>query len=157
MRDASSKPERLHSLDALRGFDMFWIIGADALVRALDRMGDNPVTRFLSSQLSHVEWAGFHFYDLIFPLFVFIAGVSSVWSLTKETERHGRAGATRRVIRRGLRPSMGRSLGATLSRLWRARLWRLASIAACSSGRRRTGSIRMVSPIRAVAARTVSR
>jgi hypothetical protein len=32
------------SLDALRGFDMFWILGADALVRALDRMGDNPIT-----------------------------------------------------------------------------------------------------------------
>jgi predicted acyltransferase len=95
-------PARLMSLDALRGFDMFWILGADALVRALDRMGDNPITKFLSTQLSHVEWAGFHFYDLIFPLFVFIAGVSSVWSLTKETEKHGRAGAARRVIRRGL-------------------------------------------------------
>src|SRR5437867_3124381 len=93
---------RLMSLDALRGFDMFWIIGADALVRALDRMGENPITKFFAAQLSHVEWAGFHFYDLIFPLFVFIAGVSSVWSLTKETGKHGRSGAARHVIRRGL-------------------------------------------------------
>ena len=53
---------RLMSLDALRGFDMMWILGADALVRALDRMGENPITRFLATQLSHVEWAGFHFY-----------------------------------------------------------------------------------------------
>ena len=90
------------SLDALRGFDMFWILGADALVRAFDRMGDNVVTKFLANQLSHVEWAGFHFYDLIFPLFVFISGVSSVWSLTKEQQQHGRAGACKRVIRRGL-------------------------------------------------------
>ena len=90
------------SLDALRGFDMFWILGADALVRALDRMGNNSITKFLATQLSHADWAGFHFYDLIFPLFVFIAGISSVWSLTKETEKHGRAGAARRVIRRGL-------------------------------------------------------
>lgn len=90
------------SLDALRGFDMFWIIGADALVRALDRMGDNAVTRLFATQLSHADWAGFRFYDLIFPLFVFIAGVSSVYSLTKEAETHGRAGACRRVIRRGL-------------------------------------------------------
>lgn len=81
---------------------MFWILGADALVRALDKMGANPITRFFGTQLSHVDWAGFHFYDLIFPLFVFIAGVSSVWSLHKETELHGRAGAARRVIRRGL-------------------------------------------------------
>ena len=81
---------------------MFWILGADALVRALDHMGENPFTQFLATQLSHVEWAGFHFYDLIFPLFVFIAGVSSVWSLTKEIEQHGRNGACQRVIRRGL-------------------------------------------------------
>lgn len=90
------------SLDALRGFDMFWILGADALVRALDKMASNPVTRFFGTQLSHVDWAGFHFYDLIFPLFVFIAGVSSVWSLEKEKAQHGTAGAARRVIRRGL-------------------------------------------------------
>lgn len=90
------------SLDALRGFDMFWILGADALVRALDRMGNNPFTKFLAAQLSHKEWNGFAFYDLIFPLFVFIAGVSLVWSLRKEMAKHGRAGACRRVIRRGL-------------------------------------------------------
>lgn len=98
----SESRTRLLSLDALRGFDMFWILGADALVRALDKMGNNPVTRFLGGQLSHVEWAGFHFYDLIFPLFVFIAGVSSVWSLSREMEKHGRSGAARRVVRRGL-------------------------------------------------------
>jgi predicted acyltransferase len=90
------------SLDALRGFDMFWILGADALVRAFDRMNQNAVTKFLAGQLSHKDWDGFAFYDLIFPLFVFIAGASSVWSLTKECEQHGRAGACRRVIRRGL-------------------------------------------------------
>ena len=100
-KPAEASP-RLRSLDALRGFDMFWILGADTLVRALDRMGENPLTQFLATQLSHVEWAGFHFYDLIFPLFVFIAGVSSVWSLTKEIELHGRSGAARRVVRRGL-------------------------------------------------------
>ncbi len=93
---------RLLSLDALRGFDMFWIIGAGSLVDGLDRMGRNSVTEFLATQLSHVDWAGFRFYDLIFPMFVFIAGVSSVWSLTKEMERHGRVGAAQRVIRRGL-------------------------------------------------------
>lgn len=93
---------RLLALDALRGFDMFWIVGAEGLVKAFDRMSTNPVTQLLSGQLTHVDWAGFHFYDLIFPLFVFIAGVSSVWSLTKEMERHGRVGAAKRVVRRGL-------------------------------------------------------
>ena len=90
------------SLDALRGFDMFWIVGAGALVQALKNMSDNPVTRFLHTQLEHVQWAGFHCYDLIFPLFVFIAGVSMVFSLTKLIETEGRHAAVKRVIIRSL-------------------------------------------------------
>ena len=94
--------QRLTSLDALRGFDMFWILGADALVYALRRMNENPVTNFFYTQLGHAEWAGFHFYDLIFPMFVFIMGVSTVFSLTKIIECEGRAAAVKRVLKRGV-------------------------------------------------------
>ena len=97
-----SESQRLASLDALRGFDMFWILGADSLVYALHEMSRNPVTEFLANQLSHSEWAGLHFYDLIFPLFVFIMGVSTVFSLTKIIAREGRAAAVRRVLKRGV-------------------------------------------------------
>jgi len=94
--------QRLTSLDALRGFDMFWILGADSLVYALHKMQDNPVTQFLYNQLGHAEWDGFHFYDLIFPMFVFIMGVSTVFSLTKIIEREGRSAAVKRVLKRGV-------------------------------------------------------
>jgi predicted acyltransferase len=68
------------SLDALRGFDMFWIMGGDALASSLNKVAHgNPVVEKLTDQLEHVEWAGFRFYDLIFPLFVFIVGVSLVF------------------------------------------------------------------------------
>ena len=100
---APAKPfvgQRLMSVDALRGFDMFWIVGADALVNALHRMTPNPVTTLVADQLEHVEWAGFHFYDLIFPLFVFIVGVSIVFSLGKSIEQHGRGEAVKRIFRR---------------------------------------------------------
>ena len=90
------------SLDALRGFDMFWIIGADSLVYALSRMSQNPATKFLAYQLEHAEWQGFRFYDLIFPLFVFMVGASIVFSLTKTVAEQGRAGAMSRVIKRGI-------------------------------------------------------
>src|ERR1035437_5343416 len=76
----------LMSVDALRGFDMFWIIGADSLVYALNRMTRSRPTSFLADQLDHAEWEGFHFYDMIFPLFVFIVGVSLVFSLTRSEE-----------------------------------------------------------------------
>lgn len=90
------------SLDMLRGFDMFWILGADSLVYALNRMSPSGPTGFLATQLEHVEWAGFRFYDLIFPLFIFIMGVSTVYSLSRIIAQEGRLVASRRVIRRGL-------------------------------------------------------
>jgi predicted acyltransferase len=92
--------ERVMSVDALRGFDMFWILGADSLVYSLNRMSQTAPTRFLATQLEHAEWEGFHFYDLIFPLFVFLVGVSMVYSLGKQLERGSRAEALKRVFRR---------------------------------------------------------
>src|SRR6267143_3115157 len=93
---------RLMSLDALRGFDMFWIIGADALVRGLRSMSETGFTGTLATQLEHAEWEGFRFYDLIFPLFVFIVGVSLVFSLGRTIEQSGRGEALKRVFRRSL-------------------------------------------------------
>ncbi len=90
------------SVDALRGFDMFWIIGADSLVYALNRMAQSKPTTFLAEQLDHAEWEGFRFYDLIFPLFLFIAGVSTVFSLNKTIASAGRSEAVKRVIKRGV-------------------------------------------------------
>ncbi len=98
---AATPPARLVSLDALRGFDMFWILGADALVHALAKVFDVAPLRVLAGQLDHKAWAGFAFYDLIFPLFVFMAGVSVVFSLNRLIETHGRAAAVKRVLWRG--------------------------------------------------------
>ena len=94
--------QRLMSLDALRGFDMFWILGADSFVYALHETSQNAPTTFLATQLDHATWAGFHFYDLIFPLFVFMMGVSTVFSLTKIIAQDGRATAIKRIIRRSI-------------------------------------------------------
>ena len=52
------KSARIVSVDALRGFDMFWIIGAGSLVQALKQMHQNDVTRTLATQLTHVPWEG---------------------------------------------------------------------------------------------------
>jgi predicted acyltransferase len=88
------------SVDALRGFDMFWIIGADYFMTALGQMTDNPTLRWLGGQLHHKQWEGFAFYDLIFPLFVFLVGVSIVFSLTKTIQQEGQWSAHRRIFRR---------------------------------------------------------
>lgn len=92
--------ERLVSLDALRGFDMLWIAGADSLGDALKHIDGGPVTRVLARQLDHVPWAGLHFYDLVFPLFVFLMGVAIPFSLSRMVEVSGRPAAMRRIFRR---------------------------------------------------------
>ena len=70
--------ERLQSLDALRGFDMLFIMGFASLVVAVCGLWPNAVTDSIASQMGHASWDGFTHHDTIFPLFLFIAGVSSV-------------------------------------------------------------------------------
>ena len=98
----SSTSGRLLSLDALRGFDMFWIVGAEDIVHALRKLSASGPVRLLAEQMDHKAWAGFAFYDLIFPMFVFIVGVSLVFSLGRLVEREGRAEAVWRICRRAL-------------------------------------------------------
>ena len=100
------KPDRLLSLDALRGFDMFWIVSGEGIFHGIASVikhkyalqqstVDWQITMTdklsaveslfvsISNQLHHSVWNGFTFYDLIFPLFIFIAGVSMPYSFNK--------------------------------------------------------------------------
>jgi len=78
---------RLVSLDALRGFDMLWIMGLDEVLRSLVAASGNASLGWIPQQLEHLEWEGFHFYDLIFPLFLFLIGVAIPYSLGKRLAR----------------------------------------------------------------------
>ena len=99
---------RIVSVDALRGFSVFWIIGGDGAVLALDRMlkdkGEplSSISGFLARQMSHVPWEGFSFYDFVFPLFLFVTGVSIVLALPRLVESEGKTYAHLRVLRRAL-------------------------------------------------------
>jgi len=107
--------ERLVSLDALRGFDMFWIMGAVGGEAILHKITKHLEAAHLQEtwygraveiavyQLTHVEWNGFRAYDLIFPLFLFVAGVAMPYSIgwrlkTGDSKRK----IALKVIRRGL-------------------------------------------------------
>ena len=74
---------RLMSIDALRGFDMFFIIGGAGLIALICRAfgcGDCEIVK----QMSHVPWDGLRHHDTIFPLFLFLAGVSWPFSLSSQ-------------------------------------------------------------------------
>jgi predicted acyltransferase len=109
---AKTSRGRLRSLDALRGFDMFWIVGGEGIFHGIASVikqkyslqqstvnwqisitNDlDPFEKFfitISNQLHHTVWNGFTFYDMIFPLFIFIAGVSMPYSIGKKLEQSG--------------------------------------------------------------------
>ena len=101
--NASFLNNRLVSLDVLRGFDMFWIIGADDIVHGMAKMTKTSFWENFSFQLSHPQWNGFTMYDLIFPLFIFLAGVSTPFSIGKALEEgNSKEKLLIRVFQRGI-------------------------------------------------------
>ena len=95
--------QRLYSLDALRGFDMFWIIGAEEVFHEMASITHHPFWEGLSAQFEHPVWNGFTVYDLIFPLFIFLAGVSTPYALGRAMEEGKPKNALLwRVIKRGM-------------------------------------------------------
>ena len=79
--------KRIESIDVLRGYDMFWLIGGAGVFTAFAKALPSPVTDFLAVQMTHVDWIGFHHHDLIFPLFLFLAGASWPFSLASRRAR----------------------------------------------------------------------
>lgn len=95
--------KRLQSLDALRGFDMLWIMGAPMIISSLYASFGGEPLNWLNIQMEHVPWDGFHFMDLVFPLFLFIAGVSFPFSLEKRREKQEPESVIRRhILKRAL-------------------------------------------------------
>src|ERR1035438_7392071 len=75
------RPTRLLSLDGLRGFDMFWIAGGGEIVRGLAKAWPGTFSAIVLEQLEHVQWVGFHFFDVIWTLFMFMVGISLAFSI----------------------------------------------------------------------------
>lgn len=80
------KGKRLESLDALRGFDMMFIMGVASLVIAICGLFPGGADCWLARQMDHTSWNGLTHHDTIFPLFIFLAGVSWPFSLSKQRE-----------------------------------------------------------------------
>ncbi len=103
LKTSGTPPERLRSLDVLRGFDMFWIIGGKPVVLGVLALFSVKASEWLRHRLHHPKWHGFEPYDLIFPLFLFIAGVSTVYSVANRLAKgDSRATLHRHFVQRGL-------------------------------------------------------
>ena len=106
MKMKKSEPkqsERLLSLDVLRGFDMLWIVGGGSLIEAWAKGTKWNWLQVIADQMEHVRWQGFHFEDLIFPLFMFISGVAIPYAITAKVEQGlKRKTLFNKVLRRGI-------------------------------------------------------
>ncbi len=95
--------ERLGSLDVMRGFDMLWIIGGGSLIISLAKTTQWAWLQALAEQMEHVQWQGFHFEDLIFPMFMFISGVAIPFAIFSKVEKGVRKNLLlRKILKRGI-------------------------------------------------------
>jgi predicted acyltransferase len=72
---AQQLSSRLTSVDTLRGFTMFFIIGGERIFTSIAQVWPNPFTETIAKNMEHAGWEGFYFYDQIFPLFLFLVGL----------------------------------------------------------------------------------
>jgi len=80
--------QRLYSIDALRGCDMLLITGFSGLVCAICAFfPDSAVMCWIEGQMHHAQWHGFTMHDTIFPLFLFIAGITFPFSYSGQVSR----------------------------------------------------------------------
>jgi len=84
----ASAQKRLVSLDALRGFDMFWIIGGGWIIGGLAKgLNSEWFNQHIVPHAEHVPWEGFVAWDLIMPLFLFVVGTAMPYSFAKRLEQ----------------------------------------------------------------------
>ena len=96
----NNTPKRLESLDALRGFDLFLLVGLEAVMHALDGAIDAPWFDRLMWCFTHVDWEGFSSWDLVMPLFMFMSGITIPFALARYKREQRRGEAYRRIIKR---------------------------------------------------------
>ena len=83
-QEMENKPQRLLSIDALRGFDMLFIMGFSSLVIAICSLFPGGADCWLATTMKHASWDGLTHHDTIFPLFLFLAGMSFPFSYAKQ-------------------------------------------------------------------------
>jgi predicted acyltransferase len=92
--------ERLGSLDVLRGFDLFCLVFFQPVLMALARVMDVPWLNAITTQFEHVQWEGFAFWDIIMPLFMFMAGASMPFAFAKYLSNGGKVSLYKRILKR---------------------------------------------------------
>jgi len=94
--------QRLESLDVLRGFDLFCLVALEGIMHPLAHAIDAPWFNEFMWNFSHIEWQGFATWDLVMPLFMFMAGVSMPFALSRYKDIPGKTVVYKRIFKRVL-------------------------------------------------------
>lgn len=100
MKNTHSSSKRLESLDALRGFDLFFLVALGPLMHSLARTANMEWLNESMWVFSHVSWEGFSPWDLIMPLFLFMSGISIPFSLSRYKSISDKRPLLRRLAKR---------------------------------------------------------
>ena len=100
MKNTHSSSKRLESLDALRGFDLFFLVALGPLMHSLARTANVEWLNESMWVFSHVSWEGFSPWDLIMPLFLFMTGISMPFSLSRYKSISDKRPLLRRLAKR---------------------------------------------------------
>lgn len=104
MKKSTSSPlsERLESLDILRGTNLFFLELFEPVYNSFAKQLDNPITNKILGQFFHKEWAGSSLWDLVMPLFLFMAGISMPFSFSKYKGETNQCLIYRKIIKRAI-------------------------------------------------------
>ncbi len=92
--------KRLISLDAFRGWTMFWIVGGGSIMTGLAALGHNVIIDMIVYHLDHTKWQGLRYFDLIWPSFMLMVGMSLPFSYAKQIRTKSHRQITLRVLKR---------------------------------------------------------
>ncbi|MCD7937267.1 MAG: DUF5009 domain-containing protein [Tannerellaceae bacterium] len=94
--------QRLESLDILRGFDLFCLVMLEPFFGPLSNAVDTPWFNSFMWNFRHIEWQGFSPWDLVMPLFLFMAGVSMPFALSRYKNSPDKGALFKRILKRVL-------------------------------------------------------
>lgn len=96
----NQQPQRLESLDVLRGFDLFMLVGLETAIHQLASTVDTPSFHSFIWCFTHVDWEGFSPWDLVMPLFMFMSGITIPFALSRYKHTNNQTSVYRRILKR---------------------------------------------------------
>ena len=96
----NQQPQRLESLDILRGFDLFLLVGLEMVMHHLAGALQSPTFHSVMWGFTHVDWEGFSTWDLVMPLFMFMSGITIPFALSRYKSEADKSLVYRRILKR---------------------------------------------------------